>query len=75
MEDHTTLPGVECGDMGTKMGYGAVDNGFLSFNKYRIPRTNMMMRFSSVSKEGDFELKGDPRILYNIMVQTRIAIV
>jgi acyl-CoA oxidase len=75
MEDHTTLPGISCGDMGPKMGYGAVDNGYLSFNQYRIPRTNMMMRFSSVSKEGEFELKGDPRILYNIMVQTRIAIV
>jgi len=34
----------------------------------------MMMRFTSVSKDGSFELRGDPRILYNIMVQTRIGI-
>jgi len=32
MEDHSLLAGIACGDLGPKMGYGSVDNGFLSFN-------------------------------------------
>lgn len=68
MDTHLNLAGITCGDLGPKMGYGAVDNGYLSFDQFRIPRTNMMMRFCSVNKAGEFELKGDPRVLYNIMV-------
>jgi len=32
IEDHKTLPGVTVGDIGTKLGYNSMDNGFLSFN-------------------------------------------
>ena len=32
LEDHKALPGVEVGDIGTKLGYATVDNGYLSFN-------------------------------------------
>ena len=30
--DHTVYPGIEVGDVGTKLGYNTVDNGYLSFN-------------------------------------------
>ena len=32
LEDHKALPRVEVGDIGTKIGYATVDNGYLSFN-------------------------------------------
>lgn len=57
------------------MGYNAVDNGYLSFNNVRVPRKNMMTRFSIITKEGDLEMRGDLRMLYNIMVQTRMEII
>jgi acyl-CoA oxidase len=38
-ENHMPLTGINVGDLGTKLGYNAVDNGFLSFDHYRIPRT------------------------------------
>ena len=41
-----------------------MDNGFLSFNHYRIPRENMLSRYVYVDKEGNFEVRGDPRMLY-----------
>jgi acyl-CoA oxidase len=31
-----------------------VDNGFMIFNKVRIPRENLLNRFSNVSEEGEF---------------------
>jgi alkylation response protein AidB-like acyl-CoA dehydrogenase len=69
------MPGVNVGDLGPKLGYGSIDNGYLSFDHYRIPRTQMLTRFAEVTKEGDLEMRGDPRILYNIMVMTRMNII
>lgn len=73
--DHQPFEGIECGDVGDKFGYNTVDNGYLKFNSYRIPRTCLLNRFVDVSKDGEFELLGDPRMLYQIMVQTRAMIV
>ena len=36
------------GDIGPKFGLRTVDNGFLSFDNVRIPRTNMLMKHSQV---------------------------
>jgi hypothetical protein len=35
----------------------------------------MLTRFAEVTKEGELEMRGDPRILYNIMVMTRMNII
>jgi len=75
IDTHVLMPGVTAGDLGAKLGYNSVDNGFLAFDQVRIPRTDMLSRFSSVAKDGSFELNGDPRLLYNIMVQTRMDII
>jgi alkylation response protein AidB-like acyl-CoA dehydrogenase len=42
LETHLPLPGIEVGDIGEKMGYNSMDNGFLRFDKVRIPRENML---------------------------------
>jgi acyl-CoA oxidase len=34
-----------------------VDNGFIIFNNYRIPRANLLNRFSNVTEDGKFESK------------------
>ena len=41
-EDHMPFPGVSVGDVGAKFGFNSVDNGYLSFDNYRIPRKMMM---------------------------------
>eukprot|EP01133_Synstelium_polycarpum_P009116 gene9116-10691_t len=46
------LPGVEIKDCGHKMGLNGIDNGNLRFGNVRIPRTNLLNRFSDVSEEG-----------------------
>ena len=74
VETHAPLKGIEVGDMGQKLGYNSVDNGYLSFDKVRIPRKNLLSRFIKITKKGEFEMKADPRIVYQIMVQTRLQI-
>lgn len=48
------MPGVRIADMGMKMGLNGVDNGALFFDHVRIPRENMMNRFSDVDQNGKF---------------------
>jgi len=38
------LPGVEAGDIGPKMGFFKVDNGFLLLTGVKLPREYMLMR-------------------------------
>lgn len=35
------FPGVSVGDMGHKIGLNGIDNGFVMFNHYHIPRENV----------------------------------
>ena len=73
-DTHMPFLGVKVGDMGEKLGYSSVDNGYLSFEHYRIPRKNMLSRFMSITKTGDFKMKENPKVIYQIMVQTRLMI-
>ena len=77
LEDHSVLPGIKLGFIGPKMGYDAIDNGFLIFNKVHIPRENMLMKYSQVSRDGKYcRLQRDSeKLTYISMVQTRAFIV
>ena len=50
-----TLAGITIGDCGLKMGLNGVDNGTISFNNVVIPKENMLDRFATVNKKGEFE--------------------
>ena len=41
--------GITVGDIGPKFGYFGMDNGFLALNNVRIPRDQMLMKYSQVS--------------------------
>ena len=43
--------GITVGDIGPKYGYFGMDNGFLSMNNVRIPRDQMLMKYSQVCKD------------------------
>lgn len=53
-------PGVEINDMGIKMGLNGIDNGALKFHQVRVPRVNMMNKYSDVDETGTFtsDIKG-----------------
>jgi acyl-CoA oxidase len=56
-EDWSVCEGVRIEDMGVKMGCNGVDNGKLWFKDVRVPRENMLNRFSDVNSEGKFSSK------------------
>ena len=67
--------GFESGCVGPKIGYTSKDNGWAIFTHVRIPRKNMFMGLASVDKEGNFEITGDMRVLYTIMMNIRLLLV
>lgn len=76
MENHTPLPGIIVGDIGTKYAVNTVDNGFLRLDHVCIPRMNMLMRMAEVTKEGNYIRSDVPsQILYGAMVTAREIII
>jgi len=53
--NHMPLRGITIGDCGKKAGLQGVDNGFILFNNFRIPRENLLNRFSDVTPDGQFK--------------------
>ena len=74
-KDHLPLPGVQCGDIGDKMGYNAVDNGFLRFDHVRIPKDAMLMAHSKVLDDGTYIPPPVKKAAYGTMVFVRSDIV
>uniref|UniRef100_A0A182JJM5 Acyl-coenzyme A oxidase n=1 Tax=Anopheles atroparvus TaxID=41427 RepID=A0A182JJM5_ANOAO len=51
-----TFPGLLVGDLGEKAGLHGVDNGFIMFRQYRIPRDHLLARVGDVNVDtGTFE--------------------
>ncbi|XP_050419346.1 peroxisomal acyl-coenzyme A oxidase 1 [Patella vulgata] len=71
LDNYQPLPGVEVGDIGLKFGYDAVDNGYLRLSNIRIPRENMLMRYSKVTEDGVFIKPKNDKLLYGGMVMIR----
>ena len=61
--------------MGAKFGYHSKDNGWARFTHMRIPRRNMLMGIANLSREGEFGINGDPKVLYTTMMLIRLSII
>ncbi|KAG0308675.1 hypothetical protein BGZ98_007248 [Dissophora globulifera] len=75
LKDHTLLPGVVIRDQGPKQGAISMDNGYALFNNMRIPRENMLMRFSQVSKDGIYSKPIHPKLAFGGMTAVRTRLV
>ncbi|GAB9477082.1 Peroxisomal acyl-coenzyme a oxidase [Globisporangium polare] len=77
LETHEARPGVTMGDIGPKIGFNNVDNGYCKFDRVRIPRENMGMLLAIVDREGKYQKnKSVPQqLLYFTMLQTRMGFV
>ncbi|KAG5668840.1 hypothetical protein PVAND_016762 [Polypedilum vanderplanki] len=51
---HLTFPGVTIGDMGEKISINGIDNGFLIFNNYKIPKSNLLSKTGDIDDDGNF---------------------
>lgn len=75
LEDHTPLKGIKVGDIGPKFGFSSQDNGYLTFDHIRIPRENMLMKFSRVEKDGTYVKPPHDKLTYGVMSYMRVNFV
>ncbi|RIB24523.1 acyl-CoA dehydrogenase/oxidase [Gigaspora rosea] len=73
---HEPLPGITIGDIGPKFGYNSTDNGFMLFDHVRIPRFNMLSKYSQVTKgTGEYKNPPNEKLSYGTMVFVRSIII
>ena len=48
-------PGILVGDMGVKIGHRGYANGYVMFERYRIPHRNLLNRLGGVTLQGEYE--------------------
>lgn len=71
---HRPLPGFEIGDAGPKYGFETKDNGYMRMDNVRVSRRALLSRYISVNEKNEVTMQGDPKVVYSIMMKTRIAI-
>ncbi|KAG3110423.1 hypothetical protein PI124_g8949 [Phytophthora idaei] len=75
LKNHEPMAGVDVGDIGPKVGFQPIDNGYCAFHKVRIPRENMMMRYAKVLPDGTFVEPQSDKLVYLTMVQIRAYLI
>jgi acyl-CoA oxidase len=73
--NHEPMMGVSLGDIGKKMGRDTIDNGWIQFTNVRIPRTNMLMKWAKVDRNGKYTPPPLAQLAYGAVVSARIDIV
>ena len=59
LENHHVLPGRTILDIGPKLGSNTMDNGYLRFDQVRVPRTNLLMRYVQVTRDGRYQKRNE----------------
>ncbi|KAI7869392.1 acyl-CoA dehydrogenase/oxidase C-terminal [Spinellus fusiger] len=72
---YDTLTGINIGDLGKKMGRDGIDNGWIQFTNVRIPRGNMLMKHTKVSRTGIVQEPALQQLTYGALLQGRVAMV
>jgi acyl-CoA oxidase len=76
LKTHEALEGVHVGDIGPKLGYNEMDNGFLLFNHVKIPHIAMLAKHSRVDPEtGKYTRPKSAALVYGTMTWVRSTIV
>jgi len=74
-DDLGAIPGVTVEDMGHKMGLNGVDNAKLTFDNVRVPRVNLLNKYSDITPEGKFvtEIKQGGRARFLAMADQLLS--
>lgn len=78
-ENGNDLPGIGREDDGLKGGLNGIDNGRLSFDHVRVPRTNLLNRYGDVAPDGTYssDIESPGRRFFTMLgtlVQGRVSL-
>lgn len=75
---HLPLPGLEIADIGSKIGFKSVDNGFVKFTNFEVPLDGILRKYIEVDEKGNVTVKSDKnsdRLTYGAMMSLRSNLV
>ncbi|KAJ9577671.1 hypothetical protein L9F63_005751 [Diploptera punctata] len=70
-ETHEPMPGIKVGEIGTKVGMHAINNGYLGFENVRIPRNRMLMKNAQLP-DGSYVKAPSDKLTYGAMMFVRV---
>jgi acyl-CoA oxidase len=68
-------PNVQIGDIGQKVGHTGVDNGWIQFRQKRIPRSDMLTKWVSLDRNGNYTPAPNPAVMYATLIPERLSLV
>lgn len=74
-ETHKPRKGITIGEIGNKVGFNTVNNGFLGFDNVRIPLNQMLMKNAKILETGEFVKNKSSVLNYGTMTHVRVGIV
>ncbi|OAA54642.1 Acyl-CoA oxidase [Cordyceps fumosorosea ARSEF 2679] len=75
-ETHLPLEGVVIGDIGVKVGFASMDNGYMLFSQFRIPHSALLSRYVQLDPEtGVFTRSPNAALAYGTMTSIRTVLV
>ena len=75
IDSHIPLKGIEVGDIGPKASNQDLDNGYLYFNNFVIPRSSLLSKYVQIDNFGNLSVKGNPKFAYATMMRVRANII
>jgi len=75
LSTHRPLAGVQVGDIGNKMAFETIDNGYLLMNNVRIPRENLLCKNAEVLEDGSYVRHASDRLMYSSMSRIRVVLI
>lgn len=56
------------------MGHQGVDNGWIQFRNKRIPRSDMLQRWVTLTRHGEFTPAPNPAVMYGTLIPERLSL-
>ncbi|OAR02537.1 hypothetical protein LLEC1_02439 [Akanthomyces lecanii] len=73
---HLPLKGIVIGDIGVKIGFTSMDNGYMLFNHFRIPHSALLSRYVQLDPETSvFTKSPNAALAYGTMTSIRTVLV
>ncbi|KAF2429042.1 acyl-CoA oxidase [Tothia fuscella] len=69
------LEGIVIGDIGPKVGYAGMDNGYMLFKNFKIPHKALLSKHSGVDIDGKYIAPQNQAVVYGSMTFVRASII
>lgn len=75
MDSHHSLKGIMLGDIGPKLGWNKVDNGYLQLRSVRVPMENLLAKYGKIRRDGTYYSPPFANMRFFVLMEIRVGII